>query len=773
MLGLGLLVGLPGLPAIVSAEEAGFAREPARWDLAGTWRSHPGDDLAWADPAFDDSAWRTVPLPASWEAQGYQGLDGFVWYRREIPLSPGLRDLAREGRLGLLLGPPIFGAIEVWAGGLRTGRTRGWDLALPVPRETVILLPAEAVARDASFQPTLLLALRVRSVGWASAISPVGGPVGGPDDGRVVLAAYEELTAAAGYRWNRLLLADLPLLLLAVVIGVAGLYHLLLYLRRRQEAQYLWFGWLALAYAVNTLAISWWIFELTDRRDLVLRLGDASGHLAAALAIQFLWPFFGRSIGRWLRGYQLSQLGIAGVLLFWPQPAIVLDTVGVRWLWLLPLLVAAAWVVVTELRRRTKTRPEARWIAAGGLVLVLAEVHQISAVLGVGELPLSLVPFGFAAVVLGMAAALGHRFRRLLDELEELREDLEARVTQRTAELERRNEQLQRSRQRTEQVFVTLSEVMEGQELDGRYRLEERIGSGGHAAVYRATHTELRREVAVKIFQPVRADGDLAKDLERFRREGVTACRVDHPNAVSVLDSGITVTGIAYLVMELLHGRDLGWEMRHRAPMSPARCAEILVPVCEVLAVAEEAGVVHRDIKPGNIFLHRVGGHEVVKVVDFGIARLFGSPLTPGEAGDTELQLTRTGHLLGTPPYLAPERISGEPGDVEADVYSVGLVLYEMLTGSPSYRTESGGIDYRRLFSLEPPKPLAEVAPEVPEELVRVVERTLARDPEDRPGFRELARELARFHPEDKKIPGEGPAGDRMGPPPGCLGTTP
>lgn len=567
-----------------------------------------------------------------------------------------------------------------------------------------------------------------------------------------MLGPHDELTAAAGYRWHRRLLTDLPLLLLAVLIGAAGPYHLLLFLRRRQETPYLWFGLLALVYAVNTLALSWWIFELTDRRDLVLRLGDASGHVAAALAIQFLWPFFGRSIGPWLRGYQLSHLGIAAVLLLWPHPALILDTVRVRWLWLVPLLVAAAWMVATELRRPSRSRPEVWWIAAGGLALVLAEVHQLLAELLGLSLPLSLVPFGFAAVLVGMAAALGHRFRRLLDELEELRGDLETRVAQRTAELERRNEQLQRSQQRTEQVFVTLSEVMEGQELDGRYRLEERIGSGGHAAVYRATHTELRRDVAVKIFQPVRPDNDPSKDLERFRREGVTACRVAHPNAVSVLDSGISDTGIAYLVMELLHGHDLSRELQHRGPMSPARCAEILVPVCEALAVAEEAGVAHRDVKPGNIFLHRVDGREVVKVVDFGIARFFGSPLSPGEnveGRDTELPLTRTGHLLGTPPYLAPERIEGEPGDVKADVYSLGLMLYEMLTGNPLFRSDSGGLDYRRLFSLEPPKSLREVAPQVPDEMVRIVDWTLTRDPEERPGFRELARELARFQPTE------------------------
>lgn len=357
---------------------------------------------------------------------------------------------------------------------------------------------------------------------------------------------------------------------------------------------------------------------------------------------------------------------------------------------------------------------------------------------------LPLAPFGFATLLLTMALALAHRFRRSLEELEVLRTQLEQKVEERAAALERRNRELLRSERRARRVFSTLADVMAGQVLDDKYRLEERIGSGGHAAVYRAVHLELGRPVAVKIFQPVHSEGDVEKSFERFRREGVTACRVDHPNAVSVLDSGISETGIVYLVQELLQGHDLGRELRRGVPMSPQRCAEILVPVCDVLAAAEEAGVVHRDIKPGNVFLHQVGGHEVVKVVDFGIARLFGDALSAGGGEDGELPLTRTGHLLGTPPYLAPERLQGEPGDVKADVYNVGLMLYEMLTGHLQFRRKSGGIDYQKLFGLEPPPPLEEVAPELSEELVRLVGRALSVDPVDRPGPREMAQELAR-----------------------------
>jgi|GEM_PF-4790127 len=778
-----LLLGLLSLLWGVRTLDAQSGRPATTLDLAGTWRTHAGDDLAWAAPGLDDSDWKSVSLPSTWQEQGYSGLEGRVWYRRTVALPEGLEELARDGDLGALLGPPIFGAVEIWIDGRPAGRTRGWDLDLPVPRETAIALPAitRLATAETGAPARWTLALRVRSVGWASARSPVAGPV----MGRLALGSYATLAEGVGYRWSQSLLTDLPLLLLAVVIGVGALYHLLLFLRRRQEVHYLWFGLLALAFSVNTLTMSWWIYELTDRRDLVLRLGDLSGHLAAALAIQFLWPFFGRPIGRWLRVYQLSHVLIAVTLGLWPHPALVLDTVTVRWLWLLPLLAAAAWLVFRELRpprqRPAPAEPaaslrshelEARWIAAGGAVLVMTEAHQLVAEsLGVGELPVSLVPFGFAAVLVSMALALAHRFRHLLEELEGLRHELEGKVRRRTRELQRQNEELLRSQRRARQVFSTLADVMEGRVLDGRYRLEKRIGSGGNAAVYRGRDLESERPVAVKILQPAFAEDDLEKTLERFRREGVTACRVDHPNAVSVLGSGISATGIAYLVMELLEGHDLGWEIRHRAPLEPRRCVEIALAVCDVLATAETAGVVHRDIKPGNVFLHRAEGHEMVKVVDFGIAKLLGGAPSLEGLDSAELPLTRTGHLLGTPPYLAPERLRGEPGDVKADIYSVGLMLYEMLSGRLLFRRKSGGIDYQRLFRLEPPEPLAQVVPEVPEELARIVGSALAAEPRERPGPKELAGELASFL--DKKIPGESPAGDHMGSPPGCLGTTP
>src|SRR5207237_6349004 len=159
--------------------------------------------------------------------------------------------------------------------------------------------------------------------------------------------------------------------------------------------------------------------------------------------------------------------------------------------------------------------------------------------------------------------------------------------------------------------------------LDGRYRLEARIGSGNFGTVYRARHLELDHAVAVKVLQ-TSAVADLDA-VARFRREGVTACRVRHPHAVSVLDFGITPRGVAYLVMELLAGYALEEEIKGGRQMPVARSLRIVCSVCQALAAAHRAGIVHRDIKPGHVFLHEAGGEELPKVLDFGIAKIAGS----------------------------------------------------------------------------------------------------------------------------------------------------
>jgi serine/threonine protein kinase len=322
---------------------------------------------------------------------------------------------------------------------------------------------------------------------------------------------------------------------------------------------------------------------------------------------------------------------------------------------------------------------------------------------------------------------------RLRKDLEASKRDLE----RRNGELTAANEALVLANRRADRVFSALSEALPGMLLDKKYRLGEKIGSGGFGVVYRAEHVGLRRDVAVKIFRPMPGN-DSGEGLSRFEREGISACRVNHPNAISVLDSGLSPAGSAYLVMELLEGRTLAAEMGESERFTLERAVEIVAPVCDALAAAHEAGIVHRDVKPENVFLARGRGGrdgEVVKVLDFGLAKLVGDEAV-GRA-----QPSRS--LVGTPAYIAPERLWGNPYDGRADVYSVGVVLYHMLCGEPPHRVAAGGFPALIALSVtRDPQPLRERRPDLPPEAEAAVMSALARDPAARPAADELARAL-------------------------------
>jgi CheY-like chemotaxis protein len=290
-----------------------------------------------------------------------------------------------------------------------------------------------------------------------------------------------------------------------------------------------------------------------------------------------------------------------------------------------------------------------------------------------------------------------------------------------------------------------------GTVLAGRYRLDSLIGGGSFGTVFRALHLELGREVAVKVLAT--SAGTDPEALARFRSEGVSACRVQHPNAVAVLDFGVNPGGVAYLVMELLHGRSLEKELEEKSLLPPHRCAEIVVPVCSALAAAHAAGVVHRDIKPSNVFLHRTAQGEVVKILDFGIAKI------TGEAAIGQV-LTVDGSLLGTPAYMAPERFRRGPYGPKSDVYSVGAMLYEMLTGRlPFIPSSADPLALVAMQAEEEPPPLRARCPAASPALASLVKAALCRSPDGRPGAELLARQLALvvadpFTPLDEELGG-------------------
>ncbi len=300
-------------------------------------------------------------------------------------------------------------------------------------------------------------------------------------------------------------------------------------------------------------------------------------------------------------------------------------------------------------------------------------------------------------------------------------------------ELIRRNEELTHAQRRTDVVFSMLADILPGTILDEKYRLEHKIGSGGFGAVYSATHIGLNKPVAVKIFRPT-TGGNSPEDLERFRLEGKIASRIAHPNALAVLDCGISA-GMAYLVMELLQGHTLGDEINEKCTLPPSRALEILIPVCEALTAAHEIGIVHRDIKPSNIFLHQTKEGEIVKLVNFGIAKSLTSPNS--SADET---MTLQGGVIGTPAYIAPERFADLPYDGRADIYSLGIVLYQMLCGHLPFQTSGDGIYAMAVLHLtKDPTPLREVAPNIPPELESIVMQSLLKEPEKRPTAIELA----------------------------------
>ncbi|HEX8284439.1 MAG TPA: serine/threonine-protein kinase [Pyrinomonadaceae bacterium] len=276
--------------------------------------------------------------------------------------------------------------------------------------------------------------------------------------------------------------------------------------------------------------------------------------------------------------------------------------------------------------------------------------------------------------------------------------------------------------------------------LDDKYRLDERLGEGGMGTVYRATHLLIERHVAVKVLNPRLVADETAK--ERFRREARAAGRLQHSNAVAVTDFGETKDGLVYLVMEILEGRPLREVLAREAPLDPARAVSLMLQIAAAVEAAHEAGIIHRDLKPGNIFLvQRPDSPYIVKVLDFGIAKLATADEAGGELSFHDT-LTGTGVMIGTPRYMSPEQCDGAQLTPSSDVYSLGVILYEMLTG----QTPFSGVSPLALalaHSSEVPRPPRELVATIPPALEAVVLHALAKGADERPSDAgEFRREL-------------------------------
>ena len=267
------------------------------------------------------------------------------------------------------------------------------------------------------------------------------------------------------------------------------------------------------------------------------------------------------------------------------------------------------------------------------------------------------------------------------------------------------------------------SDSLIGRVMAERYHILKRIGEGGMGRVYLGEHVKMNRLCAIKVMSPA-----LVNDHEsaaRFAREASNAARIIHPNVAAVFDYGES-EGLVYLVMEYVEGEPLARILAREAPLSVERALDLARQIADGLGAAHDLGIVHRDLKPDNILVSRnKAGKEVAKVVDFGIAKAIQE-----NAGDA---LTRTGLVIGTPEFMSPEQLLGDPIDARSDLYAMGCIMHLMLTASPPFSAPTREQMIKRRLSEEAPH-IQHLDPGLPDSLDRVVNRLLARTPTDRYG---------------------------------------
>ncbi len=268
-----------------------------------------------------------------------------------------------------------------------------------------------------------------------------------------------------------------------------------------------------------------------------------------------------------------------------------------------------------------------------------------------------------------------------------------------------------------------MSDLGQGSTVAGKYRLERLIGRGGMGSVWAARHLQLDTLVAIKFIDSVSDVGDARI---RFEREARAAAQLRSPHVVQILDHGIDDDERPYIAMELLEGEDLGERLRRTPRLSLQATATIVIQAAKALRRAHDGGVIHRDLKPGNIFLARFDDDEVVKLLDFGVAKLRYNELAPG------VQMTQTGVIFGSPSYMSPEQARGNRViDHRTDLWSLAVIVFRCITGSKPFEAGSIG-DLVIKLCIDPLPMPTKLAPDLPPEMDRFFERAFARDPEQR-----------------------------------------
>jgi serine/threonine protein kinase len=261
----------------------------------------------------------------------------------------------------------------------------------------------------------------------------------------------------------------------------------------------------------------------------------------------------------------------------------------------------------------------------------------------------------------------------------------------------------------------------------GKYRLVRLLGEGGGGQVYVGEQTALSKQVAIKLLAPEYARND--EMLHRFLREARAAARVEHENVITIFDFGSTGTGTAYIAMEYLEGEDLGNLLEREGALGWHRAKTIALQICRALHVAHGNGIIHRDLKPENCFrIRRRRNEDFIKVLDFGLAKIFGDERSPQQA------LSNSGKIFGSPVYMSPEQGRGLPADDRSDVYALGIILFEMLTGTVPFYSEESHVAILVMHATDPVPLPSRVAPEarITPEMDALVLKALAKDPTER-----------------------------------------
>ncbi len=423
---------------------------PGIVDLAGTWR------VAVDAGEAGSRRWSEAVLPGTWTQLQQTGHDGVMWFRREVVLPPAWQETLAPSGLGLMIGEAKHGSYDLLAGGEPAGSFGGPALRLPAPELKIFALPPGAVGEGRR----LSLELRFRRTGWASDLVGNGGPVGD----RILLGDLETLGGLAALERQRSRRDALHSVLICALLAAVGCYHLQLFSRRRERVEYLWFGLTALAFAGVVFAVRL-SYELTDSYSVGRRLSSLAVHVTVVLLVQLLWPYLHRPVGRWLRGYQLSHLGVGAAMAVVPVEWVARSN-ALRWLWILPLLAGLAKLLAVESWRG---EPDARTIGVGGLGMVTAAVVELFyQVLGRGT-SYPLPAWAFAFFAFSMAVSLSNRYSRLHLELGQMRDQLELRVDDATGELLAANRRLKAEnaeRQLAEESMRMLERAVE-QSVDG------------------------------------------------------------------------------------------------------------------------------------------------------------------------------------------------------------------------------------------------------------------------------------------------------------------